>query len=235
MRTFLVLLCVCTLLMVTVNYGFSQTPQPEEHVTAIQNKIFHRYHELTAVTGYMGDDYFFNIFPVGLSYTYNFDDHYSWEVARAYMHFTTEKNLKGKLESDYGATPEHFYEPKGLLLSHLIIRPFYGKSSFLNKSLVNHETYFFLGGGVDIYTKNYSYASPSNEIGPAVSFGAGMKYFINENFNVSFEVHDLITNRDGNVENSVWFGMNFGFRFNFSERKSLSNETMKALTGYIKE
>lgn len=225
------------LLLVTLDHGYSEESGTTEPVLAIQEKIFHKYHELSVVTGYIPSDDFYHVYPFGIAYTFNFDDHLSWEVGRLYANFNTEKDLLDKLLNGFGAAPVEYYEPKFQLLSHFVFRPFYGKDSIMNKWVVNHETYFFAGGGIDFYQKKYphGYSPASDEAGPVISFGAGIKYFINDSFNISFELRDYVTYRGGEADNNMWFGVNMGFRFNLGARKAYTDDTLEILNGYLKD
>jgi outer membrane beta-barrel protein len=213
------------------------SPGTEENVFAVQEKMFHKYHELAFVTGYMSGDDFYQVYPVGLAYTFHFDDKISWEVARFYYNFTMDKNILDKLLDDFGAAPVEYYQPKYQLLTHLVIRPFYGKDAVLNKKVINHETYFMLGGGFDFYKKNYSdgVTPGKSETAPIISMGAGIKYFINNHVNLAVEVHDYVTYRGDEVVNNMWFGVNVGFGFNLGARPSYSDETINTLNGYLKD
>jgi outer membrane beta-barrel protein len=209
----------------------------EENVFAVQEKIFHKYHELAFVTGYIASDDFYQVYPVGMAYTFHFDDRISWEVVRLYYNFTREKNLLEDLLNDFGASPVEYYQPKYQLLTHLVIRPFYGKDSVLNKTVINHETYFLAGGGFDFYKANHSdgVTPGSNETALIISMGAGIKYFINQNVNLAFELRDFVTYRGDEVVNNMWFGVNLGFGFNLGQRPSYSDETLNILNGYLKD
>lgn len=237
MRPFVISIMLIFLFLVTLDYGYSEELDTTEHVFAIQEKIFHKYHELTFATGYIPSDDFYHVYPVGLSYTFHFDEHISWEVGRLYANFNMEKDLLDDLLTGFGAAPVAYYEPGYQLLTHFVYRPFYGKDSIMNKWVVNNETYFFVGGGIDLYTKKYphGYTSDSDEAGPVFSFGAGIKYFVNDNFNISFELRDFVTYRDDEADNNVWFGVNMGFRFNLGARQSYSDDTLEILDGYLKD
>lgn len=235
MRRFVITLILVILSLVTI--GHAQSAETDEPVFAIQEKIFHKYHELAVITGYNGGEDFYQVFPLGLSYTFHFDDHISWEVGRIYANFTREKDILNTLLNDFGAAPVSFCEPKYQILTHLVVRPLYGKDSVINKTILNHETYFFMGGGFDFYTKNYSdgFTPGKNKMAQILSGGVGIKYFINQDINIAFEVRDFVTFRDREMVNTVWFGINLGFRFNLGSRPSYSDETISILNGYLKD
>ncbi|MGD8512357.1 MAG: outer membrane beta-barrel domain-containing protein [Deltaproteobacteria bacterium] len=218
-----------------VNLGFCESPAAGEHVKAIQERIFHRHHEIGLNVGYIPDDDFYYAFPVGLGYTYNFNDHFSWEVVRAQLALNTEKGLKDDLEENFGVTPQAFDEPKYFIHSHLVFKPSYGKDAVWNRSVVNHETYLFLGGGMVNYERDYSYGSSDSENAPSVSFGIGRKYFLNQNLCLNLEVRDTVTFKDDETENNIWFGVSLGFRFNLSPRKMEQDSTIQLLDHYLRD
>lgn len=239
MRRFVISLMLVTLFLVTLEQGFCAETLMEEPVFAIQEKVFHKYHELAVLTGYNGGEDFYHIYPLGLAYTFHFDDHISWEVARFYANFTMEKAILENLLTDFGHAPEQssFIEPKYQLVSHLVVRPFYGKDAVLNKYILNHETYFMLGAGIEMYTENYAGddVPDDNKVSGVLSMGVGIKYFVNEDMNIAFEIRDYVSFRDNEPVNIMWFGVNLGFRFNLGSRPSYSDETLDILDGYLKE
>jgi len=200
----------------------------EETVSAIQNRIFFRHHELDLSGGYIADDDFFHIFPAALSYTFNFNELWSWEVCRFQYMFTMEKDLKTDL-LELGVQPSRYPEQRYALHSHLIIKPLYGKAAFLNRSVINHETYFFAGGGVTQYEWLRSYGESETENAASVSLGGGMKFFLNERFCLNFEVRDVMNFREDKTENTVFFGLGLGFRFDLSARKTEEDPAIEKL------
>lgn len=200
----------------------------EEQVYAIQNRIFHRYHELGVFVGYIADDDFFHVYPVSLGYTFHFNEHLSWEVARLQYMLTQDKDLKADL-IDIGVQPSRYPEQQYALHSHLIFKPLYGKDAVLNRGIINNETYFFIGGGVTHYEWNRSFGDDETENAPSLSLGVGMKYFLNQKFCVNFEIRDLITFREDDTENNVHFGIGLGFRFDISPRNSELDPTVHKL------
>lgn len=235
MRRFVITLTVFFLFLVTIDWGYCEETELSEPVYAIQEKVFFKHHELSFVTGYISNEDFYEVFPFGLAYTYHFDDTTSWEVARVYYDVTMEKDLMEDLVNDHGAAPEQFYKPKAQLLSHFIYRPMYGKDAVLNESILNHETFFFIGGGIDIYSKHDPDEETSDEFAFCGSFGAGIKYFINDKVNVSVELRDMISYREDEMVNRLWFGVNFGYRFNMKARKSYSDKTLNTLSRYLED
>ena len=204
----------------------------EETVSAIQNRIFFRHHELGLSTGYIADDDFFHIFPISGSYTFNFNELFSLEVFRFQYMFTQEKDLKSEL-IDIGVQPSRYPEQKYAVHSHLMIKPLYGKDAVLNRGIVNHQTYFFLGGGVTRYEWIRSYGENETENAPSLSMGGGMKFFLNERFCLNVEIRDVMNFRKDDTENNVFFGAGLGFRFDLSPRKSEEDATLEKLRNIL--
>ena len=204
----------------------------EEKVDAIQNRVFHKYHELGLSAGYIADDDFFHIYPISVNYTFNYNDQFSWEVLRYQYMFTQEKDLKDEL-LDIGVQPSRYAEQKYALHSHLVWKPLYGKDAVLNRSIVNHETYFFAGGGVVRYEWITSYGENETEDAPSLSLGVGMKFFLNQKFCLNVEIRDQVNFREDDTENNVYFGLGLGFRFDLSPRKQKADPTVKKLKNIL--
>jgi len=235
MKKTCLLFFVVLFLLSGLKAGFCGSFDTAEEVKAIQERIFHRHHEIDLNVGYIPDDDFYHAFPVGLGYTYTFNDHFSWEVVRAQLALNSEKGLKEDLENNFGVTPQEFHEPKYFIHSHLVFKPSYGKDAIWNRSVVNHETYLFLGGGMVNYDRDYSYGSSDSENAPSVSFGIGRKYFLNQNLCLNLEVRDTVTFKDDETENNIWFGFSLGFRFNLSPRQTDRDSTVQLLDHYLRD
>lgn len=48
--------------------GWCETSLGAEKVSAVQNRVFHRNHELDFSLGYIADDDFFHVYPIGIGY-----------------------------------------------------------------------------------------------------------------------------------------------------------------------
>jgi outer membrane beta-barrel protein len=211
----------------------SQEKGGEEKVFAVQERVFHRSHELSFCFGFIPDDDYFNTFPVGIGYTYHYSDFLAWEVVRGQYLVTQEKKLKKTLEDDYGVTPSEFLEPKYMVHSNIMIKPFYGKESIWNRGIINQESYFLIGGGVVSYEKKYSYGGTGTEIAPSLCLGYGVKYFLSKSICMNLEIRDLVNFKSGDTENNVDLGMSVSYRFNLSPRKTEQDETADKLKKYL--
>lgn len=215
--------------------GWCEDQDAEEKVYAVQNKVFHRHHEIDFSAGYIADDDFFHLYPLGLGYTYHLNEHLSWEVARVNYLLTQDKDLKKTLESEFEVQPERFSEPKYMVHTHAVFKPLYGKSAVLNRGIVNHELYILAGGGVVHYEWNHSAGENTSENAFSISFGAGMRYFLSEQFCINFEIRDLVNFREDDTENNVMLGVSFGLRFNLGARKVEEDQSMKRLKRILDE
>ena len=147
MKKISVCLLIFYLALFSIQAAFAANSDDEENVYAVQKKIFHRHHEIGLSVGYIADDDFYNVYPVSLNYTYNFNDYISWEVFNARWNKTKDKDLRKKLVEQFGVAPTEFTEPRYYIHSNIILKPFYGKDAVFNRSIVNRESYFLFGGG----------------------------------------------------------------------------------------
>lgn len=224
------------LVMGSINPGICADDGEGEKVYAIQDRIYHRNHELSVSGGYIPNEDFHEAYPVGLGYTFNFNEYFSWEVARGQYIFTSEKELKKDIEqSAEQLTPSLYAEPKYMVHSHLVFRPFYGKAAVVNRGIINRETYIFAGGGMVNYEWQNPEGSSDSEMVNSISFGLGTKYFINENLCMNLEIRDLVNMWDGDTDNRIYFGIGFGFRFNLLARKAERNSDVERMNEYLKK
>ncbi len=209
--------------------GWCDSQSSEEQVLAVQNRIFHRNHEIDLSVGYIADDDFFHVYPVGIGYTFHFNDHIAWEVCRAQYMFNVDKDLKETLQDEFGVQPEEFAEQQYMLHTHLVYSPLYGKHAFMNRSVINNEIYFFAGPGTVHYEWDYSSGESRSEDAFSLSFGMGLKYFLSKSTCLNFEIRDLVNLREDDTENNIYFGVGLGYRFNLAPRKAEEDPTMKKL------
>jgi len=212
-----------------------QDSDKEEKVRAIQDRIYHKSHELGIAAGYIPDEDFYEGFPVGAYYMFTFNEHIAWEVARAQWIFNNEKDLKNELENDFGVRSSELSEPKYSIYSHAVFTPFYGKDAVLNRGVVNRETYFLLGGGIVHYNNKDNFENSSSETAPSLSFGVGQKFFIKENYALNLELRSITNFREDDTDWRIYLGASFGFRFDLSPRKQRKDPKIEKLNHYLKE
>lgn len=209
--------------------AWSELTEQEEQVYAVQNRIFHRDHEINMSVGYIADDDFNHVYPIGVGYIYNFNEHLSWEVGRIQYLLNQDKDLKQTLADEFGVQPEQFSKQQYMIHSHVIFRPFYGKSAFLNRKVINHEIYAFAGAGLVHYEWEHSTGETEGEDAYSLSLGLGMKYFLSQRFCVNIEMRDLVNFREDDTENNVYFAAGIGYRFNMAPRKVEEDPTAKKM------
>lgn len=226
---------ILSMILLSGQLGWCDTPADDEKVYAVQNRVFHRNHEIDFSAGYIADDDFFHVYPLGIGYTFHYNDHISWEVARAQYMFNVDKDLKETLQRDFAVQPERFAEQRYMLHTHLVYKPLYGKHAFMNRSVINNEIYFFAGPGIVHYEWDYSSGESTTEDALSLSLGVGLKYFLSKKICLNFEIRDLWNFREDNTENNIYFGLGVGYRFNLAPRKVEEDPTMKKLNNILKE
>ena len=235
MRKRVVIGLVLAIVMVSGHVGWCDTPGGEEKVYAVQNRVFHRNHEIDLSAGYIADDDFFHVYPLGIGYTFHFNDHLAWEVARAEYMFNVDKDLKETLQQEFNVQPERFAEQKYMYHTHFVYSPLYGKHAYMNQGIINNEIYFFAGPGIVHYEWDYSTGESKTEDALSLSFGVGLKYFWSEKICLNFEVRDLWNFRESDTENNFYFGLGVGYRFNMAPRKVEEDPTVKKLNRILND
>lgn len=224
-----VILTIFSLILLHTPAAWCELPDQEEKVYAVQNRLFHRDHEINMSFGYIADDDFSHTYPIGIGYVYNFNEHLSWEVGRFHYIFNQDKNLKTTLNEEFGAQPEQFPRQQYMFHSHIMFKPLYGKSAVLNRKVVNHEIYAFAGAGLVHYEWENSDGETEGEDAYSISLGLGMKYFISQRFCLNFEMRDLVNFREDDTENNLYFAAGVGYRFNMAPRKVEEDPTVKKM------
>jgi len=235
MKKIITALLILSIIICNPKRAASDENEGGDPVYAIQNRIFHKNHELGVSFGYLPDDDFYEVFPFGISYTYHFNENLAWEVAKGCYFINQEKDIKGKLEENFGVTPSEFSEPKYMMHSSLVIKPFYGKEAIWNKGIINNESYLLAGGGFVNYERKYSYGDPTTENALSATLGFGTKYFISKNLCLNLEVRDLITFKEEKTENNVYLGITVGYRFNLSPEKTERDAAVDKVKTYLKK
>ncbi len=215
--------------------ALGEDSENQESIYVIQNRMFDRHHELGASLEYIPDDDFFNAYPVGANYIYHFNETYAWEVIRGQWVFSDEKDLKKDLVKEFGAEPSQFDKMEYVLHSSFIIKPTYGKDSFLNRGIINHETYLSLGGGVVQYEREYDFGDPTTEKALSLGLSVARKYFLSKQFSLNLELRDLIVFKEDDTVNNVFFGIGVSYRFDLSPRESRASQEADKIYRYLKD
>jgi outer membrane beta-barrel protein len=226
---------VAAVFLLNGNLGWCDARTDEGNVYAVQNRMFHKDHQLDLAIGYIADDDFFHVYPVSLGYTFHFGQHLSWEVARFGYNYNQDKDLKQTLETDFSAQPERFPEQIFMYHSHIVFKPLYGKHAVLNRGIVNNEIYLFAGAGMVHYEWDYSDGRTETEDAVSISLGTGMRFFLNQKVCLNFEIRDLVNLRENDTENNIYFGAGIGYRFNLAPRKVEEDPKVKKLKKILEE
>lgn len=206
-----------------------------EPAFAIQERIFDRYHEVGLLGGFIPDEEFHYAFPVGVDYIYNFTENVAWEVVKAQYVLNREKALKKDLEDDFGVTPSKFDTMKFMIHSNLILKPSYGKDALRNRSVINHETYLLLGGGLVSYEEETSEGEKHAKNALSLSLGIGRKYFLTKTWCLNLEVRDLVNFKHDGIKNNVVLGIGLGYRFNLAPRTAEKDDGVERLKTLLNE
>lgn len=227
---------ILTTALVLLSSNLSAQEQiKDESVSVIQNRIYDRFHEIDLVLGYVPDDDFYQAFPLGLSYTYHFNETIAWEVLRAQAVINLDRDLKDTLREDYGVAPTEFDEITSMLHSNFVFKPTYGKDAVLNSGIINHETYMLAGAGIFNYQRSYSDGSSSAETAGSLSLGIGRKYFINETYSLNLELRDCVTFKGSGTENNIYLGISIGYRFNMAPRVNQRKKDADSIYRYLQQ
>lgn len=229
----LILTAIATVL--TISSVNANEQIQNESVSVIQNRIYDRFHEIDLLFGYIPDDDFYLASPLGLSYTYHFNENIAWEVIRAQAVINIDRDLKETLRDDYGVAPTEFDKITSMFHSNFIFKPTYGKDAILNSSILNHEGYLLAGLGIFNYQRAYSDGSESAETASSLSLGIGRKYFINETYSINLELRDYVTFKSSGTENNLYLGMSIGYRFNMAPRVNVRKKEADSIYRYLKD
>lgn len=207
----------------------------KETVSVIQERIFDRKHEVTFSGGYIPDDDFYELAPLGVAYTYHFNNFVAWEVGRAQYVMSSEKTLKTRLEDRFSVTPEEFDRLNYMAHSTFLLKPTYGKDAFWNSTIINHETFFGLGAGIANYEREYSFGDPTEETVFSITAGMGRKYFLSKRFALNLELKSYTNFKDSETETNVYLGMGLSYRFNFSDRSNTVRQATDSIYQYLED
>lgn len=115
---------------------------------AFQERVFGGGHELSLSGGYLPLDPYSKAVSGGLSYAWHLGEAVSWRALDLRLTNSWSTDLKEDLLGSGRATVDQFERPALLATSDLIMEPFHGKQSFLNRGDVRVAVYVLAGGGV---------------------------------------------------------------------------------------
>ncbi len=233
MKILKIVTIIFAVVLLPIPHGICADTLDDESVAAVQDRVFFRYHEIDLGVGYIPDDDFYELFPIEIGYTFSFNDHFAWNVVDVHWIHNQEKDLKSDLEQNFGVTPDNFDHMVSAIHTNLIIKPFYGKSVYRNSKVINHETYFFVGGGMVNYETEQSDGSSESDMRPSISLGIGKKFFIGQKMCLNLELRDWVNFDQDELDNHFWVGVTVGYRFNLSPRHSGQDKTVQKVSQYM--
>src|SRR3954467_3288247 len=137
-------------------------------VAAVQERVYRMNQELSLGVGTLPLDAFYKGFGPQVTYTFHFSDSFAWQVGRAMYSYAAPTSLRQQLERDFGVLPTAFETVQWMAGSDLVWSPIYGKTSFLNQSVLHFEAYASIGGTLIKTNQNFR---------PALDLGIGVRLF----------------------------------------------------------
>ncbi len=169
------LLLAAALALPCAAYADDESPA---RVSVVQKRQYTMRHEISVSGGFLPLDAFYKGVTVNVGYTYHFNDHFAWRVARGAYDKTLDTGLKRQLEQQFGVLTTDFPEVQWMAGSDLVWNAFYGKTAFMN-AFVLHLALFLVLGGDAVKTQT--------EVLPAVNFGGGIRFFATDWLSVKVE------------------------------------------------
>ena len=144
-------------------------------VQVVQRRQYQLRHELTVSAGFLPLDAFYKGVTANVGYTYHFNPHFAWRVARGTFVQSMSTGLRKQVETLYGLKVTDSPEARWIIGSELMWNAFYGKTAFMNLALIHGSIYFLLGGDVVL-----AQSGAKSVTAPAATFGGGLRLFVTE-------------------------------------------------------
>lgn len=186
-----------------------EAEEPEK-LAAVQKRKFRLDHEIFAAAVYQPLDAFYKGLGPEVSYTAHFSDLIGWEVIRGTYSFNFETKLREQLRKDFAVSPTKFDKLQWMVGTAAVLKPMYGKHSFLNYGVVHADLYFLLGASLGRFELG---KADSNSYKPGPQAGAGLRFFVTESLSVRAEgrYHYLISRESTQiVDISLGLAVNLG-------------------------
>jgi outer membrane beta-barrel protein len=153
----------------------------------IQNRRFNLGTELALTTGVLPLDPFYRSLHAGGRMALHLDQHSAIEVGGLYA-FNVTTSLRDQLRDNF-AIDDSFpgvERPVFMVDGAYVSKPFYGKLSLFNRSLLYNELYLTFGGAAAVYQR----VEPIPFFGPGV--GGGVRVFLNEYFSLRLDLRHFV-------------------------------------------
>lgn len=183
-------------------------------VSAVQDRLFRMNHELTLGIGVLPIDAFYKGLTAEVGYTYHFSDSFAWQVGRAMYSYDVNTGLEDQLERDFHVKPTTHEQVQWMVGSDVMWSPFYGKTSFLNRSVSHFDAFFLLGGSLLKTTGGEADSASLNQFKPAVNLGIGARLYSSRRISYRLDLTDNVVISKDRIFNvaTVQLGvaLNFG-------------------------
>ena len=159
-------------------------------IAAVQERQYRMHNELSFGVGVLPIDAFYKGLLAQVAYTYHFSDSFAWQIGRGAYSKNIDTGLRTQLE--------------WLVGSDVMWSPFYGKSSFLNRSVSHFEIYVLGGGSIIKLTSAFR---------PAANVGLGARLYTGQHLSFRLDITDnvVIVSHPFNIPTiQLSMGLNFG-------------------------
>jgi outer membrane beta-barrel protein len=161
-------LIVAAALLPSVALAQAEELENPGKVAAVQERLYRMNQELSLGVGTLPLDAFYKGFGPQVTYTFHFTDTFAWQVGRGMYSYAAPTSLRTQLERDFGVLPTAFVTVQWMVGSDLVWSPIYGKTSFLNQSVLHFEAFAMIGGTLIKTTQSFR---------PALDLGVGVRVF----------------------------------------------------------
>jgi outer membrane beta-barrel protein len=161
-------------------------------VSVVQRRQYTLRHELSLSGGFLPLDAFYKGVTVNVGYTYHFNDHFAWRVARGTYDKSFDTGLKQQIQNQFGLDTSEFPVVQWMVGSDLVWNAFYGKTAFMNAFVLHLALFLLLGGDV---------VRTQSDFLPAVNFGGGIRFFATEWLSLKLEAsnHFVVSKKSFNI------------------------------------
>ena len=209
LRAFFVGLCLLSAVVPSAALAQTEDLENPGTVSAVQDRAYRLQHELDLSFGVLPLDAFYKGLYAQVSYTAHFTDHFAWQVGRAAYSYAAKTGLREQLERDFGVLPTAFEEVQFFFGTDLMWKPFYGKFSVLNKTVVHAEFFLMLGATLFKFT---------NAFRPGVNLGGGLRIFFSRYVSTRLDITNNVVIPIGGgsttftnvMTTTLSLGINFG-------------------------
>lgn len=157
-------------------------------VSAVQQRVYGGTHELALGVGYLPLDPYAKGATGGLSWGVQLGQTVAWRVLDLRYAKSWDTSLKEDLLWAGQATLERFASPEALLSSALLLEPFYGRQSLLNRGDVHTALYLLAGGGAISFRNG----ADERDVQPAVALGGGLRCWLGRSVSLRLEIADWL-------------------------------------------